>query len=690
MPSGVLVSQPAFVLAVGLALALSACRQSSPAPAAPEEPATQDTVADECRAVPKLLGGGCTDAGQLGAAIDQLWTTLKQDTVPWSDIPYPPGSACQVAELVSCEAALRPGVPATLDPAAAAARARMLARLAQLVALPARDRQTATAYYLLAWETSQQDLDPLAWYARLVFWNGLVEESLVPFQELERIGLERKAWKHVVMAQEFQGRALTALGKLDEAKRILEVSTRLYDEHSADVDKYWGCPFQALGELYGQIGNPQERSRLLVRAADIESNSWASQFEASISLFALGKYDDALKYLERARKLENSPGVAVAEGRIRARMAEEKASGKPAPGDGLAFDAAQIHIKFPGNELNAPLQYVRMALAIRQDPEYARLEKKLAYGEEGGDPFSVAIVDYENGDYGKAASVLESLLKEAPTSESLVLHGLLLQYERKYDEAAAALDRAAVTLADDPGIPVVRGHLAIAKREYDVAEKLLTPALERLRGLEGPTSTRYSRLMFRMAALGLGWAAANRSRHEEAIEYFQQVLKGRKDDLFALLGKGNSLSGLKRLDEAKVIFEQILKTDPHNPYALAELGLVDYNEGRLEQAEQRFQKALAREDQRYTCPYEGLGLVYLKQGRHAEAKRHFEKAIDINPNIEFKKFNGLAKIYLQQGDYEKARELLTKSIQNYPYDTEAAELMKKLPPPGTAKAAGTR
>ena len=73
-----------------------------------------------------------------------------------------------------------------------------------------------------------------------------------------------------------------------------------------------------------------------------------------------------------------------------------------------------------------------------------------------------------------------------------------------------------------------------------------------------------------------------------------------------------------------------------------------------------------------------MGLVYLQQGRVAEAREHLEHAVAINPNIEYRKYNGLARIALAEGDVEEARRLLLRSIENYPADPEAAELLKQI------------
>ncbi len=221
------------------------------------------------------------------------------------------------------------------------------------------------------------------------------------------------------------------------------------------------------------------------------------------------------------------------------------------------------------------------------------------------------------------------------------------------------------------------------RKQHAQAEKRLEPLLDRqmdsqTTGLSIRSHKLYVRIVSNLANLGMGWAKANQNQHVEAIGYFDNVLSKQPKHLLALIGKGNSLIGLHKLDEAQQVYKQVLKQHPANPYALAELAVIKYNKGDIKTAERLFSEALAVDDQKYTCPYEGLGLVYLRQGKLDQAKKNFQKAIELNPDIEYKKFNGLAKIYMKEGDLEKAKELLIKSIENYPYDDEAKELLEQL------------
>ena len=239
--------------------------------------------------------------------------------------------------------------------------------------------------------------------------------------------------------------------------------------------------------------------------------------------------------------------------------------------------------------------------------------------------------------------------------------------------------REHLAAADPDGAAVIQGHLSIAERDRAAAEAALRSIATRDAPTDGKVDTlRYEQTVWRMANLGMAWAASNDDEHAVAIRHYDRALSVTPDDIFALLGKGNALAAMRQLDDAEALFERVLEAHPGNPYALAELGLVDYNRGDLAAAEARFQAALEADPTGYTCPHEGLGLVYLKQGKTAEAAAAFEQAIEINPEIEYKKFNGLAQIYIDQGRYDEARALLKQSIENYPFDDEAAQMLAEL------------
>ena len=281
-----------------------------------------------------------------------------------------------------------------------------------------------------------------------------------------------------------------------------------------------------------------------------------------------------------------------------------------------------------------------------------------------------AIAAFEAGDPGRATAGLDrpARVGEDPATHA-ALRALMLLLDRRYDEA-----RGLVAGLDGRAAAVVRGHLQVASQEHEAAERELTAAVE---GWDEPRSGAEAFLR-RMAWIGLGWASGNRGAWGEAAPWFERVLQERSDDRLGLLGQANALAWLGDAEGSEALLRRVLEAHPDDPYALAELAGIQLDRGELQAAEASYRAALETGGERYTCPWEGLGLVYLQQGRMAEAREHLEHAIAINPDIEYRKYNGLARIALAEGDIEEARRLLRRSIENYPADREAAELLERL------------
>jgi tetratricopeptide (TPR) repeat protein len=391
-----------------------------------------------------------------------------------------------------------------------------------------------------------------------------------------------------------------------------------------------------LGELYTALGRPQLAVDNYIKAAEKEKDSDITQFEAAQKCFDAGRYDCALKYVDRALALSTKDSYVA----LREAILVLAGQAAAAPADPAAR-AARAKI------------YLDHALEFFQAQDY---EKALAFADRG-----VALsVD------GRLA----------------IVRGFVLLLQRKYEEAERDFrdGRGQQPL----GAGVGTGHLAIVRHAYREAEAQLEPGRrhdeKRNTVWKSPEERRrdFDWFLYRLACLGLAWSNANQNQHEKAIAFYNLVLSFEPADFLALLGKGNSFSGLRQLTLAEETFAGLLKAWPDNPYVLAEMALVKYNRGEDEAAERYFREALKRDDQKYTCPYEGLGLIYLRQGKLDKARQLFERAIAINPNIEYKKFNGLAKIYIKEGRFDEAEKLLRKSIENYPYDTEAKDLLQEL------------
>ena len=434
------------------------------------------------------------------------------------------------------------------------------------------------------------------------------------------------------------------LNSIQRSREALKILTTLHEERPYDFHV-----INSLGVAYAEVGEHMKGRQLFKKALDlmnrrmVDGNARPDAIWAVANLAKLvGKVDEAEKILKKTIDVDRKTDMVVCSFQALGDLyySVEK------------FDKAQQALK-KGAEL---------------EPKNPRSQ------------FQAAILTYLTGDYANARRYIDRILtdRREHVHEAMVVKGYLLLLERKRKEAAQMFQAARARNNEGQGVAVGLGHLAIQERDYPNANSYLRPVAEALQRKEDLRSDKYLFLCYQMASLGLGWLHANQNRHEDALRHFDHMLVLNPSSVFALLGKGNSLNALGRLNEAEKVLRRVLHIRPDNQYAYAELGLVKLNKGEVQEAERAFVKARAKGGEQYTCPYEGLGLVYLKKGKIDMAAASFRKAITINPNIEYKKYNELAKIFIKKGEVRRAATLLGKSIKNYRYDPEAANLLAQL------------
>ncbi len=430
------------------------------------------------------------------------------------------------------------------------------------------------------------------------------------------------------------GRCHVRLGQDERAEEVLLSSVEQLQALSPQPGQApVACPYTALGQLYRRAGEDARGVELFVEAADFERHRPDTQYEAAAYFYATGDLDRAQHYIARAIELGDDPSFRELEAQIQAALDAGVAGGAPL-------------LPLAGDEPDA------------QDPV-----------------LTAALEAFRLQAYSEAEGLLEPSVDADSSVRAVVVKSWILLLDKRYDDAEALLARVEAKGTEPDAVHVTRAHLALARKDYPAAERHLDQ-VPLLRG-NGASNT-WSQAVERMGCLASGWSLANQHRHRDAIGWFERILRADNDDRFALLGKGNAHNALGEHDQAAVCFERVLERHPDDPYALAELGLVALNMGDDQAAEALFLQAREASPQAYTCPHEGLGMVYLRQGKQAQARQAFEQAIAINPDIEFQKYNGLARIHMAEGRLDEAEALLERSLENYPYENEATELLAEL------------
>jgi len=107
-----------------------------------------------------------------------------------------------------------------------------------------------------------------------------------------------------------------------------------------------------------------------------------------------------------------------------------------------------------------------------------------------------------------------------------------------------------------------------------------------------------------------------------------------------------------KLDEAEPEFKKALELNPTEEMAHNNLGLIYANENKLSEAEDEYKKELEINPY-YDNGFFNMGLLYYKEGRQDEAESAWKRTLELNPNYSDALY-ALASLYYNQKKYSDA------------------------------------
>ena len=129
---------------------------------------------------------------------------------------------------------------------------------------------------------------------------------------------------------------------------------------------------------------------------------------------------------------------------------------------------------------------------------------------------------------------------------------------------------------------------------------------------------------------------------------------------------------------AKAAFKQNLESATLNPAdasAHYNLGLIHQTRNELEQARERFERAIEIDPEEIDASYQ-LGRIARAQKRYADAIAHFEQVVARNPaHSQYEVWREVAATYIAAGQFEDARNALQEFLEHRPSDPEGLYLM---------------
>jgi tetratricopeptide (TPR) repeat protein len=146
--------------------------------------------------------------------------------------------------------------------------------------------------------------------------------------------------------------------------------------------------------------------------------------------------------------------------------------------------------------------------------------------------------------------------------------------------------------------------------------------------------------------------------------------------LFLLLR--NYFSDIMGGHRARAAFKQNLESATLNPAdasAHYNLGLLHQGRGELDQARERFERALQIDPEEIDASYQ-LGRIARQQKRYADAIQNFEQVVTRNPaHSQHEIWREVAATYIAAGQFEDARTALEQFLEHRPSDPEGLYLM---------------
>lgn len=135
----------------------------------------------------------------------------------------------------------------------------------------------------------------------------------------------------------------------------------------------------------------------------------------------------------------------------------------------------------------------------------------------------------------------------------------------------------------------------------------------------------------------------DRQDYLQSENTFQEALKISPDDYFALSNIGVVEFQLGKMTEAEDFLKRASTKVTNSSFALTTLGIVHYRQQRMDDAEKVLKKAVAINQQDFTA-HNYLGIVLAASGKGKAGEEEIMKAIEINPQYADAHFN-LAVIY---------------------------------------------
>ena len=246
-------------------------------------------------------------------------------------------------------------------------------------------------------------------------------------------------------------------------------------------------------------------------------------------------------------------------------------------------------------------------------------------------PFDSVRVGQELIDQGKYPEAREKLREALPNMDEHqqaqigALIGNTYYEEGNYAEAAQTYQQAMANLSPDEqtSIRLRLGDSYLQQGQFDKARSTYEATLPAL-GPEGK----------QQVLLAIARTYDQEGNRDKAIASVQQILEISPDNVQALQLIADLLSRQGKEEEAQKYLDQIPENEELPPDILLNQGIRFYNQQKLDQAMDNFQRVI-RQDPDLSDAYYYRGLVYLNKEQNEDAAADFHKLLELAPDSQY-------------------------------------------------------
>ena len=268
------------------------------------------------------------------------------------------------------------------------------------------------------------------------------------------------------------------------------------------------------------------------------------------------------------------------------------------------------------------------------------------------------------GDVAGARRECERALHSGDAKASAAAHLVLSGCAKRDRDEAAQRRHVDQALALDPDNALA--HYAAAElHEHAGAPEAAIASLERAVTLQPDFVAAHQRL---------GILRGERGDADGAVAAFTRVVTLDPRNARGYNNLGNALRSLGRFDDARMAFERAVALKPDYDLAIANLATHWRDAGDLLLAERLARAALARKSDK--APLRALVVllagVLRERGALDEAEARYEQAIAMAPKASAGEWFNLGRVYAERDEVAKAREAYRRSLEADPTELRGA------------------